>query len=114
MLTIAILLPVLAAIGVGLARNVSPGDARAAAPAHRDGRGGGARWSCSWSAWSRFDGSGGFEQIESVPWIPSLGVAWKVGVDGLSLPLATMTALIFVVAIAYPVDLRGRAAAYSR
>ena len=63
-------------------------------------------------AWSRVGGSGGFEQVEAVPWIPSLGIAWKVGLDGLSLPLATMTALIFVVAMAYPVDLRGRAAAY--
>ena len=63
-------------------------------------------------AWLRFSGAGGFEQVESVSWIPTLGVAYRVGVDGLSLPLAAMTTLIFVVAIAYPVDLRGRAAPY--
>ncbi len=63
-------------------------------------------------AWLRFSGTGGFEQVESVSWIPTLGVAYRVGVDGLSLPLAAMTTLIFVVAIAYPVDLRGRAAPY--
>ncbi|MBW3575352.1 MAG: NADH-quinone oxidoreductase subunit M [Actinobacteria bacterium] len=63
-------------------------------------------------AWTRFDGAGGFELVESVPWIPSLGVGYKVGVDGVSLPLAAMTALLFSVSIAYPVDLRGRARQY--
>ena len=64
------------------------------------------------AAWVRFDGSGGFELVESSEWIPTLGVGYRVGVDGLSLPLALMTALIFAVAIAYPVDLRGRAGPY--
>jgi NADH-quinone oxidoreductase subunit M len=63
-------------------------------------------------AWARFDGTGGFELVESVPWIPTLGVGYTVGVDGVSLPLAVMTALLFAVAIAYPVDLRGRARVY--
>jgi NADH-quinone oxidoreductase subunit M len=63
-------------------------------------------------AWLRFDSSGGFEQVEEVSWIPTLGIGYKVGIDGLSLALAAMTALIFVVAIAYPVDLKGRAAPY--
>ena len=59
-------------------------------------------------AWIRYDGGPGFELVESVPWIPSLGVGYKVGVDGVSLPLAAMTALLFLVCVAYPVDLRGR------
>ena len=59
-------------------------------------------------AWARFQGGGGFEQVESVDWIPTLGIAYRVGLDGLSLPLAAMTALLFVVSIAYPVDFRGR------
>ncbi|MGI9118746.1 MAG: complex I subunit 4 family protein [Acidimicrobiales bacterium] len=63
-------------------------------------------------AWARFDGSGRFELVESAPWIPTLGVGYKVGVDGLSLPLAAMSALLFVVSMAYPVDLRGRARQY--
>jgi NADH-quinone oxidoreductase subunit M len=63
-------------------------------------------------AWLGFKGTGGFEQIESIPWIPTLGIGYRVGIDGLSLPLAAMSALLFVVAIAYPVDLRGRAAPY--
>ncbi|MBW3620770.1 MAG: NADH-quinone oxidoreductase subunit M [Actinobacteria bacterium] len=63
-------------------------------------------------AWSRFEGTGGFELVEQVSWIPTLGVGYTVGVDGISLPLAAMTALVFTVAIAYPVDLRDRARAY--
>ena len=63
-------------------------------------------------AWIRFDGSEGFDLIESVRWIPTLGVGYKVGVDGVSLPLAAMTALVFVASIIYPVDFKGRARQY--
>ena len=59
-------------------------------------------------AWARFDGGGRFQLVESVPWIPTLGVGYKVGVDGVSLPLAAMTALLFIACIAYPVDLRDK------
>ncbi len=64
------------------------------------------------AVWSRFHGTGSFEQMESAPWIPTLGASYVVGVDGLSLALAAMTALLFFVAIIYPVDLRGRGKAY--
>ncbi len=63
-------------------------------------------------AWIRFDRGTGFDLVESVTWIPSLGVGYKVGVDGVSLPLAAMTALLFAVCVAYPVDLRGKARHY--
>ena len=63
-------------------------------------------------AWLSFERTGAFELIEAVEWIPTLGVGYRVGVDGLSLPLAAMTALVFVVSVAYPVDLRGRPAPY--
>ena len=63
-------------------------------------------------AWFRFDGTGGFELVESTSWIPTLGVGYKVGVDGISLALAAMTAFVFVVSIAFPVDFRGRAPRY--
>ena len=64
------------------------------------------------AAWLRFEGTGGFEQVEAVDWIPTLGVGYRVGIDGLSLPLVAMTALVFTVAIAYPVDVRGRPIPY--
>lgn len=63
-------------------------------------------------AWLRFGDGQGFQLVESARWIPTLGVGYTVGVDGVSLPLAAMTALVFVVSIAYPVDLRGRPGPY--
>ena len=63
-------------------------------------------------AWARFRGAGGFEQVERAPWIPTLGAAYRLGVDGISLPLVAMTAVLFAAAILYPVDLRGRGRAY--
>src|SRR3546814_11593896 len=45
-------------------------------------------------------------------WIPSIGVSYRVGVDGLSLPWAAMSALLLLVAVAYPADLRGRPRQY--
>ena len=64
-------------------------------------------------AWLRFDiGTGGFQLVESARWIPSLGVTFKVGLDGLSLPLVALTALLFPVSIAYPADSKGRLREY--
>jgi NADH-quinone oxidoreductase subunit M len=62
-------------------------------------------------AWIRFDRGttvGPFQLVEDVDWIPTLGVGWRLGVDGISLALALLTALLFVVAIGYPVELRDR------
>lgn len=64
------------------------------------------------AVWVSFEGTGAFEYVESAPWIPTLGASYVVGVDGLSLALAGMTALLFFAAIIYPVDLRGRAKVY--
>ena len=73
-------------------------------------------------AWHRFHGdvvtglsSGvatGFDQVESASWIPTLGARYVVGLDGISLPLVAMTALLFLAAIVYPIDYRGRPKAY--
>jgi len=64
-------------------------------------------------AWLRFDtGTGGFQLVESARWIPSLGVTYKLGVDGLSLPLVALTALLFPVSIAYPAETNGRLREY--
>ncbi|CAN5562006.1 NADH-quinone oxidoreductase subunit M [soil metagenome] len=63
-------------------------------------------------AWVRFEGTGGFELIESVRWIPTLDVTYSVGVDGVSLPLAALTALLFTASMAFPADLRGRPRQY--
>lgn len=63
--------------------------------------------------WARFDqSSGGFQLVERARWIPTLGVSYIVGVDGVSLPLAVLSALLFVGAVLYPAELRGRPAQY--
>ena len=64
------------------------------------------------AAWLRFRGTAPFEQIESVSWIPTLGASYTVGIDGISLPLVAMTSLLFIAAIVYPIDFRGRPRAY--
>ena len=36
-------------------------------------------------------GSSGMQMLETVPWVPAVGMAYKVGIDGLSLPLEGTT-----------------------
>lgn len=56
-------------------------------------------------AWFGFDPDGPlFQHVWEVPWVPSIGVAYRVGVDGIALAVVTMSALIFVAAVAYPLD----------
>jgi len=62
--------------------------------------------------WLRYTGGPLPEMIESARWIPALGVGYKVGVDGFSLPLVALAALLFPVSMAYPLDLRGRERTY--
>lgn len=58
-------------------------------------------------AWFGFDPDGPlFQYVWEIPWISSIGVAYRVGVDGIALVVVTMSALIFVAAIAYPLDTR--------
>jgi len=64
-------------------------------------------------AWAAFDaGAGGFQLVEEVEWISSLDVAWRIGVDGMSLALAAMTALLFLAAVAWPMEERVRVRQY--
>ncbi|ROO31800.1 complex I subunit 4 family protein [Salinisphaera japonica] len=66
-------------------------------------------------AWIGFDTGAGapvFQWVESYPWIPSLGVGWRMGVDGIALAIATMSALLFVAAIAWPAETQGRPRQY--
>ncbi len=48
----------------------------------------------------RFDpGAPGFQLGQDVPWLESLGVSYRVGVDGISLPLLLLTAVLTPLAI---------------
>lgn len=51
-------------------------------------------------------GQAGFQFTSSHPWIAEFGISWKVGVDGISLFLVAMTAVLFPVAMFGP-TLRG-------
>jgi len=61
-------------------------------------------------AWGLFEG--GFSQVEEVVWIPSAGAAYRVGVDGISLPLVLMTAVLFFVSLVFSAKIRERARSY--
>ena len=56
-------------------------------------------------AWTlvRFDTGKGMQLVEEATWIPSLDVAWRLGVDGLSLSLSLMSAILFVACAVYGV-----------
>lgn len=53
-----------------------------------------------------------FQQVADVDWIPTLGVGWRVGVDGISLALVAVTAVLFLAVVAYPEDTRGMGRQY--
>ncbi len=45
--------------------------------------------------WSHYDlQSSSFQLVEKYPWIPQLGLNWSLAVDGLSMPLIVLTALV--------------------
>lgn len=59
-------------------------------------------------SWARFDSDGPlFQLMEETEWVPSLGMGFRLGVDGVALAISTMSALIFMAAAAYPVDTKG-------
>ncbi|WCO68031.1 NADH-quinone oxidoreductase subunit M [Iamia majanohamensis] len=105
MLTAAVLVPALAAVALVLGRTWSEAVTRVVAVVASA-----VPLVLLVGTWIRFDtgGSQPFQLVEETDWIPTLGVGWRLGVDGISLALALLSALIFVVAVAYPVDLRGR------
>jgi NADH-quinone oxidoreductase subunit M len=45
-------------------------------------------------------GQGAYQMVTVHPWIQSLGISWSLGVDGISLFLVLMTAVLFPIAIA--------------
>nr|WP_218862188.1 NADH-quinone oxidoreductase subunit M [Actinopolyspora biskrensis] len=48
------------------------------------------------AAWSGYDAGGGLDYEQRLPWMPSAGVSYHVGLDGLSLPLVAVTAVLFL------------------
>jgi NADH-quinone oxidoreductase subunit M len=54
----------------------------------------------------RFDAGAGMQLVEEATWIPSIDVAWRVGVDGMALVLALLTVVLFLASVAYGVGPR--------
>ncbi|WP_202121505.1 complex I subunit 4 family protein [Streptomyces sp. BA2] len=51
--------------------------------------------------WSGYEADGGMQYEVRARWIPSAGVGYHVGVDGLSLPLLALTCLLFLACAVY-------------
>ncbi len=108
MLTLMIAVPAVAALALLVSRRWSPAAARWFALATSV-----VPLALVVAAWVRFDpGAGGFQLVEQADWIPSLGVAYRVGLDGIGLAVTGVSALLFTASIAYPVDTRGRPRSY--
>ncbi|MGB3683441.1 MAG: NADH-quinone oxidoreductase subunit M [Rubrobacteraceae bacterium] len=61
--------------------------------------------------WVGYSGPG-FDYYQKVEWIPSFGVGYEVGVDGISLPLIAMSALLFFASIIYSLRMENRLRAF--
>ena len=62
--------------------------------------------------WSRGIVPGGFAQVEEITWIPAIGAAYRLGLDGLSLPLVLLTSLLFLLSAIYSARISERAPSY--
>lgn len=62
--------------------------------------------------WSRGVSETGFAQLEQIDWMPAIGAAYRVGVDGISLPLVLLTAALFLLTFIYSAKVRERSHAY--
>jgi NADH-quinone oxidoreductase subunit M len=65
------------------------------------------------AAWAGYHPRGGFAWTEDVAWIPGAGVGYHVGVDGLSLPLLALTAVLFGAVAVYSLRQARRVKAYT-
>ncbi|MBW3602788.1 MAG: NADH-quinone oxidoreductase subunit M [Actinobacteria bacterium] len=63
------------------------------------------------AAWAAFDSRSAeqFQLVTAVEWLPTVGVGYRVGVDGVALAVVGVTTVLFTAVIAFPADTRGRA-----
>jgi len=70
-------------------------------------------FAASLSLWTGFQSCGGFQFVERLRWIPSIGAEYHLGVDGLSLLLVLLTALLGPVVVCFSMEhVRVREKAY--
>ncbi|MGR3699916.1 MAG: complex I subunit 4 family protein [Roseovarius sp.] len=107
LLTIATFLPILA----GLALMALPD--RSTKMAHTVSiTATGAVFLITLAIWARGITAGDFAQVEEIAWIPAIGAAYRMGLDGLSLPLVLLTSLLFFLSSLYSARIGERAASY--
>jgi NADH-quinone oxidoreductase subunit M len=63
------------------------------------------------AAWVGYDGAGFGYRVDA-RWIPSVGIGYRIGVDGLSLPLLALTAALFLACAVYSLAETRRVRAY--
>ena len=109
MLTTAILLPLVVAVLLACSPRIPERGARGLAVAATF-----VPLAIAVIAWLQFDAGSEelFQLVEGVEWIPTLGIAYRVGVDGIALALVAVTALLFTAAVAYPAETQGRPRQY--
>jgi len=62
--------------------------------------------------WIRGVNETGFAQVEQFDWMPTIGAAYRVGVDGISLPLILLSAILFFLTFIYSAKVRERPHAF--
>ncbi len=65
-----------------------------------------------WVLWNFQVGEAGFQMLETAVWSETLGIGWKLGIDGISLFLVVLTAVLFPLAIAASRSIEDRTKAY--
>ncbi|TLM80509.1 MAG: NADH-quinone oxidoreductase subunit M [Actinobacteria bacterium] len=53
----------------------------------------------AWLYWAYDRTAAGFQFVETVSWIPSMGVSYTLGVDGVSVPMLLLTAIVIVTGV---------------
>ncbi|WP_439142293.1 complex I subunit 4 family protein [Pseudooctadecabacter sp.] len=107
LLTIATFLPILAGLALMALPDRSTRTAHAVSIAAT-----GAVFLITLAIWARGIVAGDFAQVEEIAWIPAIGAAYRLGVDGLSLPLVLLTSLLFLLSALYSARIGERAASY--
>jgi NADH-quinone oxidoreductase subunit M len=62
--------------------------------------------------WSLGINDTGFSHIEQYDWMPAIGAAYRVGVDGISLPLVLLTALLFLLSFIFSANIKKQSRSY--
>lgn len=57
-------------------------------------------------------GATGYQLVERVTWMPSVGIGWVAGIDGISLPLLVLTAIVFSTGVLVMWELQERVKEY--